>query len=247
MGRLPKGANKQVDPNSFAITPYTAGGLMNPSKLKKIADVAEKYGLTVKVTSGQQIMLIGLKAEEVEQAWEDLGMTPESVTGLTCRGVRFCPGTTFCKRAKQETIKFGRAVDKKWRGTDTPGKMKICISGCHLSCTAPAIRDVGFVGVDDGFNILVGGSGAHDPRIAWKLIKNRTREEAEAIFDAIMDYYVENAQVTERIGAFIERIGIDKFREDVFDMVDDNYLKYRPTTVDYDYQEDEDHLCGFKE
>lgn len=249
MKKLPLGANKQVDPDSFAITPYVPGGLMNPAKLKTIADVAEKYNVTVKVTSGQQIALIGFKADQVEDAWKDLGMKPESVTGLTCRGVRFCPGNTFCKRARQETIKLGRKLDATWRGTKTPAKMKIAISGCHLSCTSPAIRDIGVVGTDDGYNILVGGSGAHDPRVAQTLIKNRTAEEVEIIFEAIMKYYMENAEMPDRVGTFIEKIGIEAFRKGVFDLVDDQYIQYRPTTTFYAYmnKEEDDKLCGIKE
>ncbi|WP_236777914.1 NAD(P)/FAD-dependent oxidoreductase [Anoxybacter fermentans] len=246
MKKIPLGANKQVNPEIFAITPYIPGGLMNASKLKKIAEVAEKYNLTVKITSGQQIALIGLKADKVEQAWKDLGMKPESITGLTCRGVRFCPGNTFCKRARQETIKLGKKLDTRWRGTKTPAKMKISISGCHLSCTAPAIRDIGIIGTDDGYNILVGGSGAHDARIAWTLIKNRTAEEVEVIFEAIMKFYMENAKITERVGNLIKRIGIEKFRRKVFNLVDNKYLQYRPTTVKYEYMEDDDQLCGIK-
>lgn len=220
---------------------------MNARKLKTIADVAVKYNLAVKVTSGQQIALIGLKADEVEQAWHDLGMTPASMTGLTCRGVRFCPGNTFCKRGRQETIRLGRKLDAKWRGTKTPAKMKIAISGCHLSCTAPAIRDIGVVATDDGYNILVGGSGAHDPRIAWTLIKNRTAEEVEVIFGAIMQFYMENAEIPDRVGIFIEKIGIEAFRKSVFELVDPKYLQYHPTTVYYEYMsEEDDELCGIK-
>lgn len=247
MKKLPLGANKQRDPDSFAITPYVAGGLMSAAKLKIIADVAVKYKLTVKVTSGQQIALIGLKADEVEQAWRDLGMKPETVTGLTCRGVRFCPGNTFCKRGRQETIRLGRRLDAKWRGTQTPAKMKIAISGCHVSCTAPAIRDIGVVATDDGYTILVGGSGAHDPRIAWTLIKNRTAEEVEVIFDAVMQFYMNHAQIPDRVGILIQKIGIDAFRNGVFALVDPKYLQYHPTTVYYDYMtQDCDELCGIK-
>lgn len=247
MKKLPLGANKQRDPDSFAITPYVPGGLMNAAKLKTIADVAVKYNLTVKVTSGQQIALIGLKADEVEQAWHDLGMTPESVTGLTCRGVRFCPGNTFCKRGRQETIRLGRSLDAKWRGTKTPAKMKIAVSGCHLSCTSPAIRDIGVVATDDGYNILVGGSGAHDPRIAWTLIKNRTAEEVEAIFASIMRFYIENAEMPDRVGALIEKIGMAAFRAGVYALTDPKYLQYRPTTVFYEYMaKDDDELAGIR-
>ncbi len=43
MKKIPLGANKQIDPDTFAITPYVAGGLMNAAKLEKIAEVAATF------------------------------------------------------------------------------------------------------------------------------------------------------------------------------------------------------------
>ncbi len=61
-----------------------------------------------------------------------------------------------------------------------------------------------------------------------------------------MKFYIENAQMPDLVGTFIEKIGINAFRDGVFKVVDRKYFEYCATTVKYDYMKDEDHLCGFK-
>ncbi len=48
--------------------------VVTPATLRKIADVAEKYNVAmVKVTSAQRIALLGIKEEEVDAIWAELG------------------------------------------------------------------------------------------------------------------------------------------------------------------------------
>jgi dissimilatory sulfite reductase (desulfoviridin) alpha/beta subunit len=42
-----------------------------------------------------------------------------------------------------------------------------------------------------------------------------TEEQALKLVDSVFDYYKENAEAGEKIGFFIDRIGIEKFKEDV--------------------------------
>ena len=49
------------------------GGETNSSKLRRIADVVDKYNIpTVKVTGGQRIDLLGVKKEDLVSVWKDL-------------------------------------------------------------------------------------------------------------------------------------------------------------------------------
>ncbi|WP_018248618.1 nitrite/sulfite reductase domain-containing protein [Orenia marismortui] len=218
MIKLPEGGNLQRIKNSkrtYSITPHISGGLTNPKTLKKIADVAEKYNCTIKITSGQQIMLIGLKAEEVDQAWDDLGMKPKNRSGLKCKGVRFCPGTSFCKRGKVDSVKLGMALENKYLGMELPSRMKMGVSGCHLSCTAPAIRDIGVVGNEEGFELRLGGSGGHKPMLAKPLANKLKHEEVLVLIDQVIDYYKDQGRVGERLGEMINRIGWEEFKKEI--------------------------------
>lgn len=69
---MPKAANLQKirdGRRTYAITPSVPGGFIKPELIRRYADVAEKYGATLKITSAQRIMIIGLKAEDVEAVW----------------------------------------------------------------------------------------------------------------------------------------------------------------------------------
>ncbi|MBM7867789.1 NAD(P)/FAD-dependent oxidoreductase [Heliobacterium gestii] len=218
----PRGANKQRDKKTFAIVPHHPGGFMSPNQLMRIAQVAQKYATTVNVTSGQQIMLIGLQRENVEKAWQELGREPEGLLGPRCRGVRFCPGIAFCKRATSDSIGLGTLLDKKFRGMDMPNKVKMSVAGCYLSCTAPAIRDIGIIGLDhDRYRILIGGAGGHAPRLADLFIEGVNRKQVLAICERLLHYYRERANPGERMGEFVPRFGLDRIRREVLgDMAD---------------------------
>ena len=100
---LDKGAVIQRDMETYAIAPHLTGGLITPKQLRDIADVAEKYNAAaVKVTGAQRIAIVGIKEEDIDKAWSDLGMKPGAAIGLCVRSVKICPGTTFCKRGLQD-------------------------------------------------------------------------------------------------------------------------------------------------
>ena len=60
----------------YSITPRIPGGFVSATNLEKFAEVARKYKCSIKLTSGQRIMLIGLKKIDVSTAYEDLGLEP---------------------------------------------------------------------------------------------------------------------------------------------------------------------------
>ena len=79
------------------------GGICEPLTLRRIADAAEKYNAkALKLTSAQRIAIVGLAESDIEDAWHDLDMPPGAAIGLCVRSVKICPGTTFCKRGKQD-------------------------------------------------------------------------------------------------------------------------------------------------
>ncbi len=59
---LEKGAILQRDRESYAIAPHIPGGITDTATLRKICDVADKYGVKeLKITSAQRIALMGVK------------------------------------------------------------------------------------------------------------------------------------------------------------------------------------------
>ena len=113
---LEKGAIVQRDRETFAIAPPIPAGLTSPAQLRKIAEVAEKFGAAaLKLTSAQRIAIIGISEEDLDPAWADLEMVPSGVIGPCVRSVKICPGTTYHPTdikqfilIRDYTCKFGR-------------------------------------------------------------------------------------------------------------------------------------------
>jgi len=92
-----KGAIIQRDKETYAVAPHIPCGVASPELLRKIADIAEKYNAqALKITSATRIAIVGLKEEDIDDVWNELGMAPGAAVGLCVRSVRACPGTTFC-------------------------------------------------------------------------------------------------------------------------------------------------------
>lgn len=214
---LPKGANLQKIHNgkkTYAITPHLPGGFIKPDVLEKYAHVARKYNGILKLTSAQRIMITGLKAEDIEDIWRDMGMQPAMGFANCVRSVKICPGIAFCKRGKQDSIKLGMELDRRYIKKEMPSRMKMGVSGCPNSCSEAVIKDVGVIGTDDGWDVYVGGSAGSHPRLADKLITGLNYDDTLSIIDIIVRYYQKNADI-ERVGQFIERIGFEKFQNDI--------------------------------
>lgn len=196
----------------YAITPRIPGGFIQADTLQRFVDVAKKFNAVLKITGGQRILITNLKAEDLEEVWSMLGMEPAYSNSNVVRSVKICPGTTFCKRAKQDSIHLGMQIERKYISKEMPSKMKIGISGCPNSCSEAITKDIGVIGNDTGWQIYAGGSAGAHPRFADFITEVETEQEVLTIIDSIIAFYKNNAQI-ERMGAFIDRIGIDAFKK----------------------------------
>ena len=208
-----KGVILQRDKKSFAVAPHVPCGVVRPETLRRLADVAEKYGAqALKITSAARIAIVGVEEKDVEAIWSELGMSPGFAVGLCVRSVKACPGTTFCKRGLQDSLSLGLKLDGKYHGMELPGKFKIGVSGCPHQCAETCIKDVGLVGTVKGWRVLVGGNGGAKPRLARELARDLSEDEATDLIDKVIAYYQANAGSHRRLGALIEKMGFDEFK-----------------------------------
>jgi NAD(P)H-nitrite reductase len=213
---LEKGAILQRDKETYAIAPHLTAGIVTPDILRNIADVAEKYNAAaIKVTGAQRIAIVGLQEEELDNVWQDLGMDPGAAIGLCVRSIKICPGTTFCKRGLQDSVKVGSKLDSLYHGRELPNKLKMGVSGCPHSCADSAFKDIGLIGSGKGWMFYVGGKGGAKPRIADRLALCISEEKAYDLIEKVIQVYSENATNRERIGDYIDRIGLEEFKEQI--------------------------------
>ncbi len=210
-----KGAVLQKGKETYAIAPHVPCGVITPENLRTLADVAEKYNAAaLKITSAARIAIVGIKEEDIDDIWQDLGMNLGHAVGLCVRSVKTCPGTTFCRLAKQDSLKMGMKLDEIYHGMTLPSKMKMSVSGCKIQCAENCIKDLSLFGTDKGWTIQVGGMGSLKPRLADVLAEDLSTEEAEEAISKVITYYKENSK-RQRIGRIVDSMGIDAFKEAV--------------------------------
>jgi NAD(P)H-nitrite reductase large subunit len=212
-----KGAILQRDKQTYAIAPHIPGGIiLDFSLLRKIADVAEKYGAKViKLTSAQRMAIVGLEEDKIDQVWAELGMPKGAAVGLCVRSVKICPATHFCRLAQQDAVTLGLELDKRYHGMELPSKFKMAVSGCMNSCSEPAVKDLGLIGMPKGYRVLIGGCASGVPRLADVLAQDVPPEDVLPLVDKIIKYYQANAKKYERMGRMIDRLGQEKVKQEI--------------------------------
>jgi NAD(P)H-nitrite reductase large subunit len=214
---LEKGAILQRDKQNFAIAPHIPGGIITDyNLLRKLADVAEKYHVqAVKITSAQRVALIGLRQEDLDQVWAELGLVPGAAIGLCVRSVKICPGTDYCRIGMQDAVGVGLKLDGKYHGMELPFKFKMGVSGCPNNCSESSIKDIGLTGMQKGWRVLAGGyvSGLK-PRLADVIATGLSDEEALSLVDKIIDWYRDQGKA-KRLGRVIDDVGLARFMEEL--------------------------------
>lgn len=214
---LPTGANLQKireGKRTYAITPHLPGGFIKPELIRKYADVADKYDGILKCTSAQRIMITNLQENDIEDIWTELGMRPALGYANCVRSVKICPGNAFCKRGKQDSIKLGMELDRRYIVKEMPSRMKLGVSGCPNSCSEVAIKDIGAIATEDGWDVYAGGSAGAHPRFADKIAEGLNDDDTLRLIEIIVRYYQKHADI-ERVGQFMDRIGTEKMKAEV--------------------------------
>ncbi|MBF0431125.1 MAG: NAD(P)/FAD-dependent oxidoreductase [Fibrobacteria bacterium] len=215
-----KGVILQSDKETYAVAPEIPCGKLSPEELIKIGQVAQKYKAnTIKITSASRILVIGLEEHQVDDFWNDLGMTPGALVGICVRSIKTCPGISYCRFGTQDSFELCKKLSELYHGQELPGKMKMGISGCNNQCAETCIKDIGLVGVKSGWKLFVGGNGGGKPRLSQMLTKGLSDEEALQYIEKILQYYKANGKKNQRLGAMIDKMGFEEFQKVVNQIV----------------------------
>jgi nitrite reductase (NADH) large subunit len=210
--------NIQKD-GTFSVVPEMPGGITTPAELMRIAEVAVKHNVPlVKLTGGQRIDLVGIPKQDLPAVWADLDMPAGWAWGKSYRTCKSCIGTEFCRFGLGDSMGLAVKIERKFRGIDSPGKLKLATAGCPRNCSEAMVKDVGAVAIgDDRWEIYVGGAAGSHIRKGDVLCTVTGEDEVVRITGRFMQWYRENAKYKERTHTFIERMGIDRARAIVVD------------------------------
>ena len=213
--------NIQKD-GTFSVIPEMQGGVCTPDQLRRIADVADKYAVPlVKLTGGQRIDLVGIPKEQLPSVWTDLGMPAGYAWGKAYRTCKSCIGSDFCRFGLGDSMALAAKIETKFRGIDSPGKLKLATAGCPRNCSEALVKDVGAVAVEGGkWEIYVGGAAGSHIRKGDLLCTVDSHDDVLKYSGRFMQWYRENAKYKERTYTFVERMGIERVRAVVMDDTD---------------------------
>ena len=210
-------ANIQKD-GSYSVIPRMWGGETTSSELRRIADAVDKYKVpTVKVTGGQRIDLLGVKKEDLQAIWQDIGMPSGHAYAKALRTVKTCVGSEWCRFGTQDSTQMGKDMERAMWRMYAPHKVKFAVSGCPRNCAEAGIKDVGVIGVDSGWEMYVAGNGGIKTEVAHFFTKLKTAEEVLEYTGAFCQLYREEGWYLERTVHYVNRVGLDYVKKKILE------------------------------
>ena len=197
---------------TFGITPHIPGGFISIENLEKITSVAKKYNGVIKITSGQRLLITNLNGEDLPKIWEELGMEPAVKKQNSVKNVEMCPAG-FCKRMKLNTIGIGMKLSKKYQWMEVPCRTKIGVAGCRNACGSVYSKDIGVIGDKEGIRVTAGGSAGYTQRASDLIAIDLSEDETLKLVDNIFKVYIANGNPGEKLGDYIDRVGIEEFKK----------------------------------
>jgi nitrite reductase (NADH) large subunit len=203
---------------TYFVVPQMYGGMTNPHELRKIANVADKFGVSkLAITSEQRIHLMGLTKEELPKVWNELNMPLSSTYGNRVQNVKTCIGEHICQCDKRNALQLSATLEKKLEYLITPYRVKIGVSACLHNGAGSTTKDIGIIGTKRGWEIYVGGSSGRSVKAGQLFTVAETEEEAVHFIAGLVQYYRETANYSERTWEWVDRVSLLHVREVLFD------------------------------
>lgn len=192
----------------FSVIPDIPGGVATSRQLRAIAEVADRYGATIKITGADRIGLYSVHKQDLPKVWNELQMASGHAFTKCFRACKACVGSTHCRFGLMDSLTLGQTLGSRYRGIMAPAKVKMGVSGCPRNCSEATIKDFGVVGVEGGWDIYLGGNGGAQVYVAHKIASVKTDEEVVRIADRYFEFYRRHAKYGERTAHFVERLGL---------------------------------------
>lgn len=196
--------------------------LLTPEEQRELHGLLKRHQVCLcRVTPAQRLEIFDIDDEKFIRLQNAIARTFEKSSPRQKAGnfkvtyVRSCPGIGQCRYAVADATLLGRRLDNMRFPEPFPHKVKISVAGCSMCCTEPYIRDVGIIGTRKGWSVSFGGNGGANPRIGDVLAKGLGHENAISLVEKSLINYCVKANRKERTARFIERYGIDKFKQEV--------------------------------
>ena len=232
--RLKHGTYGQRQPGFQMLRVKIAAGVLKPSQLRVLADIADEYSTgRGHLTTRENVQFHFVKLENVGSAMRllaDAGLTTREACGNTVRNVTACPVAGICPGEAFDVTPYALGVSRYLLRHpdfhDLPRKFKIAFSGCEDdgACAVAGIHDVGLIAQvrgnngtsRRGFKVLVGGGLGSLPTEAAVLTDFLPEEELLPTIEAVLRVFTETGNRKNKLMARLKFVlrakGIEEFR-----------------------------------
>ena len=140
---------RQKQKDNFSLRLAVVGGTLTAENLRKIAEVAEKYGDGhVHFTSRQGVEIPFVKLQDIDEVKDSLaqGGCEPGVCGPRVRTVTACQGNEICPSGNIDTYHIAKELNDRYFGRELLHKFKFGVTGCQNNCLKAEENDVGIKG-----------------------------------------------------------------------------------------------------
>lgn len=203
-----------------------APGDITADQMDVVADLAEQYSFgELRSSHEQNIILADVKKSDLYAVWQKAraaGLaTPNTglLTSIIC-----CPGGDFCDLANAKSIPIAKAIQERFDDLDylfDIGEIDLNISGCMNACGHHHVGHIGVLGVDKNdsefYQVTLGGRQGNAAKLGKVIGPSFAADEMPDVIDKIIKVYLDNRHPDERFLDTFDRIGIDPFKNRVYE------------------------------
>lgn len=220
------GIYKEGPKDTYMVRPRIAGGVTTANQLQGLSKVAEKYGVTMRFTTRQDIQLHSVKVGDLGNVLDDLlkcGLITRGAGGDGVRNVACSPLSGVAQDEIFDVTPYVKAVTN-FMMTDPvnlnlPRKFKIAFSNSLEDTANATLADIGFiakiVGGKRGFEVYGAGGLGGNSKIALKLEDFIADTEALYYVEAMKKVFAREGDRTNRHKArlryVLQRLGEEEF------------------------------------
>ncbi len=203
-----------------------APGDITSEQMELVAELADAYSFgELRISHEQNIILADVKQSDLYDVWQKAkaaGLATPNIGLLT--SIICCPGGDFCDLANAKSIPIATAIQARFDDLDylfDIGDLDLNISGCMNACGHHHVGHIGVLGVDKNndefYQVTLGGRQGNDAKLGKVIGPSFAAGEMPDVVEKIVKVYLENRSAEERFLDTFDRIGIDPFKNRVYE------------------------------
>ncbi len=212
---------------TLSLKPHgVAPGDITSEQMEVVADLADRYSFgELRISHEQNVILADVKLADLYTVWQQAkaaGLATPNIGLLT--SIICCPGGDFCDLANAKSIPIATAIQQRFDDLDylfDIGEIDLNISGCMNACGHHHVGHIGVLGVDKNndefYQVTLGGRQGNDAKLGKVIGPSFSAGEMPDVVEKIIQVYLENRHPDERFIDTFDRIGIDPFKNRVYE------------------------------